>query len=94
MIGEPLIAAAIRFGKRAANSVSGARTRRDASHARELAMDSRDTLHLSLGGEAFVETFIAKLACLLTPGRQFFAPPFDATLNRFRVLCRQIRADP
>ena len=31
-------------------------------------MDARNPLHLSLGGKAFVKTFIAELARLLSPG--------------------------
>src|SRR5258706_6629778 len=85
MTGEQRYRAAIPPG-------SGLSARFDAHRARQVAMDSGDSLDLALGREALVEAFLAELARHLAPRAEALFPSGDAAGFGLGVVAREIGA--
>src|SRR6185436_8713625 len=59
----------------------------------QIAMDACDTFDLAFRRKAFVETFVAKFAHLLSPRREPPAPALDAALVRLGVRSGEVGAN-
>src|SRR4051812_15738213 len=65
----------------------------DADGACEVTLNAGDALHLALGREAFVKTFVAEIADLFPPRCEAFGPAVNPAFFRAGILRRKAGAN-